>query len=221
MNSPSTPRTSRACAPVVDVVFPTSEERLEDLFDPRTRKLIGALHRRFWDRRRTMIHERAVAGGHASTELRNVSLLEPNHSFGEVVVDVRDSALTWEDRLDQFDALRAAVRADHVGDQLPVVRLRGWVETEAGVLVDGRAVPGCVVDVAVALSQAADRMRDGENVFVFELPESGDQREVTLWADLLCLAGDRTGLERGSILVSALTNTRRSIHQADTDVAVA
>lgn len=173
--------------PGVDVVLAADDEAIAVL-DVRALKLIGALHRRFWNRRREMLQRHARVGiTHPATVLRAAS--------SDCVADLA-AAPQWDQRLNEFLALSSNV------DQLTgqqVVAIRGWADTESGVLVDGRAVPGCVFDVAVAVSMVADQLRAGESPFAFSIPEPVDELEAKLWSDLLALAEDRVGIERGVV----------------------
>ena len=188
-------------APVVDIVLPASEEELETVFDPNTRKLIGALHRRFWDRRRKLLQERAT--GKLDIEPAFTSP-EPAGTYGEVVADLRDNHADWEQRLSSFVSLQTTLTDRPEHSPAAIVRVRGWEETEPGVLVDGRAVPSCIVDVAIAMSLAAPLLRKGVEALVVDIEESGDGAEAKLWGDLLQLAEDRTGVERGTVSLGTL-----------------
>lgn len=208
---PMTPNASRLLlAPVVDIVLPTSEDDLDTVFDPRTRKLIGALHRRFWDRRRTLLQQRAT--GTLDIEPAYMQP-EPAGAYGEIVADLRAHRSAWEDRVQSFIDLRTALtdRSEH--SPAAIVRVRGWEETEAGVLVDGRAVPSCIVDVAIAMGVAAPHLRQGIQALVVDIDEAADSNEASLWGDLLQLAEDRTGVERGTVSLATLTEVE-SAHAA-------
>jgi len=84
-----------------------------------------------------------------------------------------------------------------------VVRVRGWDETESGVLVDGRAVPGCIFDIAVAMSVGAEAFRREQDPFAIETPVPADAEEAQLWNDLAALAHDRAGIDRGTVRIES------------------
>ena len=199
--------------PGIDIVFSTSPWVVDAIFDDRTLKLIGSLHRRFWDRRRKMLQSRALRGDDGL----GVDLTDA--AYGEVVADLRSVETDWDGRLEQFLALRtelltiASVGADSAAS-VPTVRVRGWGETEAGVLVDGRAVPGCVFDIVIAMTQGAEIMREGQQAFVIDMPEAADDQESKLWADLFCLAEDRLGIERGTVVVVACCDPETQVPEA-------
>lgn len=175
----------------VDVVLRV-DETANAVLDRRALKLVGALHRRFWNRRREMLQRQARMGiDHPSTAIYAAS--------SECVANLATAA-TWEDRLSELQTL--ADIENPTGDQ--IVATRGWADTESGVLVDGRAVPGCVFDLAVTLSLVADQLRASESPFIFSIPEPMDPTETKLWTDLLTLAEDRLGVERGVVRAGVL-----------------
>lgn len=187
--------------PGVDVVLAV-DDSMKSLLDARALKLVGALHRRFWNRRREMLQRQARVGiAHPSTAIYAAS--------SDCTANLATAA-TWQDRLSQLQILSDA--DETATDQ--IVATRGWADTESGVLVDGRAVPGCVFDLAVTLSLAADRLRAGESPFIFSIPEPMDVTETKLWTDLLTLAEDRLGVERGVVRAGVLGDRLDGAHVA-------
>ena len=146
-----------------------------------------------------MLQNRALTG-----TINPATSTTTKSSSGAGVTDLADNSLGWESRI----GAHAAVCVSLSEGQPPApwrIRVRGWGETEAGVLVDGRAVPGCVLDVAVAMSHGADLLRSGVEALIIEMPEASNFEELKLWADLISLAEDRLGLERGTVeVVTAL-----------------
>jgi len=187
--------------PGVDVVLAV-DDSMKPLLDARALKLVGALHRRFWNRRREMLQRRARAGiAHSSTAIYAAS---SDHAANLA------TAATWQERLSQLQILSDV--DETATDQ--IVATRGWADTESGVLVDGRAVPGCVFDLAITLSLVANRLRDGESPFIFSIPEPMDVTETKLWTDLLTLAEDRLGVERGVVRAGVLGDRLDGAHVA-------
>ena len=78
----------------VDVVL-NAQGRTQRVLDQRSLKIAGALHRRFWKRRREMLQNQARKG-----VTRN-SIVE-HGSMSSCVANVAD-AVTWDDRLLQFE----------------------------------------------------------------------------------------------------------------------
>lgn len=195
------PRVARSTgSPIVDIVFSADPSEIDAIFGRGTRKLIGVLHRRFWPRRRAMLLKRAIAG---QTDHREY--LQLAGTDGEVVADLRNPDNKWDDRVREFLSLRDFIEGYDPEKPMPTVLIRDWADTEAGVLVDGRAVPGCVLDLAVALSLGSDLLRAGETAFWVDMPEAEDSDEFKLWSDLISLAEDRLGIERGTVKIRTVT----------------
>jgi len=165
-----------SAAPGVDMVLSTSDSSHLELLDSRTLRLIGTLHRRFWDRRRDLLLRRAQSGLGADT-------------------DSSGSSTTWEDRVARHLELAREELSANDAD------LRGWGETEPAVLVDGRAVPGCVFDLAVVLSSRADQLRLEETTVTVTVPAPLCADEERLYDDLTKIAQDRAGIDRGTLHV--------------------
>jgi malate synthase len=161
-------------APGVEMVLTTSDSSHLELLDSRTLRLIGALHRRFWDRRRDLLLRRAQSG------------------LG-MDADSPNSLTTWEDRVARHLELASEDLSANNAD------LRGWGETEPAVLVDGRAVPGCVFDLAVVLSSRVDQLRLEESTITVTAPTPLCADEERLYEDLTKLAQDRAGIDRGTL----------------------
>lgn len=187
-------------APGVDIVMPVSEETSTRVLDGRTLKLIGALHRRFWNRRRELLMHRAQSGA------VNEGASWRHDTFAPRLADLTcDAAKEWDGRVAQLEAV-----ADHIEESTEasegVVAVRGWEDTEPGVLVDGRAVPGCIFDLAVTMSLGADAFRNEEDPFSVAIPAPVDDEEAQLWLDLADLAHDRAGIDRGTVRISTTTS---------------
>ena len=165
-----------SAVPGVDIVLSTADSRHLALFDPRTLRLVGALHRRFWDRRRDVLLRGAQSG---------------------VTSDIggSTSSSTWDDRVDR---LLEHAQSDEIVNE---IELRGWGETEPAVLVDGRAVPGCVLDLAVLLSSHADHLRQEDTTLTVTVPSPSSADEQRLYDDFVKTAQDRAGIDRGTLLV--------------------
>lgn len=180
-------------APTVDIVFPCEDADLELVFERRVRKLIGALQRRFWERRRQMLQARALG----TDELANSN--EEHGATSGLLTDLSEPLLDWDARVSEYKAVIDEASVIDVDAPAPAIRIRGWNQTEAGILVDGRAATGCIVDLAVALTHSADMLRQGHQALMIHIPAPADQAEAKLWTDLLNVAQDRLGVERGTI----------------------
>lgn len=80
-----------------------------------------------------------------------------------------------------------------------LVHCRGWHSSEASILVDGSAVPGSVFDVAVAMHEVVDELRAGTSVLTLCVPVVECPVEARLWSDLVNVAEDRLGVDRGTV----------------------
>lgn len=177
----------------LEIVFHTEEEVVAELFGRSTRKVISSLHRRFWQRRCDMLQARALDLSIASPQPDEDESLRS----GALFVDLADRRLDWEARLSEL----ASVVGAGWREQVPGLGVRGWIPTESGVLVDGCAVPGCIVDVAVSMHCHVEQLRSGRSPFVIHIPVPADEIEARLWRDLIKLAEDRFGVERGTLEV--------------------
>jgi len=183
-------------APGVDIVMPVPAGTSARLLDGRTLKLIGVLHRRFLARRRELFSSRAQAGTNVDGPISQSEAAQAS------LADLTgDAAASWEGRVGQLEVVSSFVQT-RSGDSTPVVAIRGWEQTEPGVLVDGRAVPGCIFDLAVAMSVSADEFRREHDPFSVSIPMPLDDDEAQLWVDLGDFAHDRAGIDRGTIRIS-------------------
>ena len=97
-----------------------------------------------------------------------------------------------------MDRLLEHAQSDEIVNE---IELRGWGETEPAVLVDGRAVPGCVLDLAVLLSSHADHLRQEDTTLTVTVPSPSSADEQRLYDDFVKTAQDRAGIDRGTLLV--------------------
>ena len=187
--------------PGVEIVLPTDEADGRDLLDRRTLKLIGSLHRRFWSRRKDLLFGRAQSGRSVAPRFPTA---ESTAESLECTIDLAGpSAQTWDGRLGLHRELAEMVEADPTPVAERRIAIRGWGETEPGVLVDGRSVPGCVFDLALALRAGADSFRRLEQPFVVSIPAPECAEEERLWSDLSNLTHDRAGIDRGTVELRA------------------
>lgn len=183
-------------APGVDIVMSMPDGVDDSVLDGRTLKLIGALHRRFWTRRRELLQRRAQEG-------RSAVLDGPEAHRSMLANLAGDEAATWDGRIDQLQNIVASMH-NEIGDGVEaLVAIRGWDTTETGVLVDGRAVPGCIFDLAAAMMIGADAFRRELSPFAIAAPAAADDEESKLWSDLVDLAHDRAGVDRGTVRIEA------------------
>ncbi len=211
--------------PGVDVVVNAADrERQAALLTTEVRSLIGALHRRFWSRRREVLHqttagpsagERGAVFGKDDPSTWTVDEFEPPAALRWTMVGgAGDDA--WDDRITEIAALVEGFKEPvEPGAPLDIVGVRGWCTTEPAVLVDGRATPGNIFDLAVVTQHAARPLREGASPFWIAIPELGTPCEAQLWCDLLTLAEDRLGVERGTIRTVATVETSNGMRGLD------
>ncbi|MGI9607561.1 MAG: hypothetical protein ACR2P0_15645 [Acidimicrobiales bacterium] len=205
----------------VDVVADAQDQALADrVLTPATLRLIGSLHRRLWDRRSTILRDRAIGqrtGGPSVAESWVVDPFDPPAELHRGA-DLRGGeGSSWDTRL---HALAQTFEAS-ADAGVALVRVRGWEQTESAILVDGRAVPGAIVDLVLLLSQNAETLRGtgiftpGETRFWVCAPNIPDRAEARLWNDLLNLVQDRLGIDRGTMRLVVSTGSPASFAELD------
>ena len=97
---------------------------------------------------------------------------------------------------------------------MPVVRVRGWDRTDAAVLVDGRAISGCILDLAVVLELRARGFEAGLQPFAVCLPDIRTATEARLWATMLGRVQDRLGIPRDSVPVIVSVESDAGVAEA-------
>ncbi len=129
-------------------------------------------------------------------------LLEDPHTRRVLGVMHRRFWAKRRDMLVRRAELGSVTTADEpVADAAPgVLAIRGWATTERTVLVDGRAVPGPVFDLALAIAHDLDGLRAGSTLAI-AAPDVRAAHEARLWNDLCALAEDRFGLDRHTVRV--------------------
>lgn len=194
---------STSRVPGVEVVLRATDDLL---LDTSTVKLIGALHRRMWSRHQTMMQRRVLDSG-TREEYLDLSAALPKIEVSKprVVADLLNGR-TWCGRLEAMSEAHNTISAMANSPRdlgTAVIRPRDWHSTEPGILVDGRPVIGAVFDVAVMLSWSVDEFRRGEIPFIFELPLPDDVGARKLWDELMTVAQDKLGIDRGGVRYSS------------------
>lgn len=172
--------------PGVEIVLGT-DTLVADVISPTALKLMGSLQRRVFDRRQTMVQRRSL--GTTSPAESLPAAPRPN---SKVLADFTERN-SWKGRLNTACGLRHG---------RGVVRVRGWDHAENGVLVDGRPVMAPVFDVSLSMAARVDELRDGNAPFVLLVPDPPDLEASRLWPELVRLAEDRLGIERGTVSVT-------------------
>lgn len=173
-------------SPGVDLVIPTHGD---DLITVTTKRLIGALHRRLWSKvdvlRRTSVVSDSDGFGYGQGMVPSVNSL--------ITLDLDGAG--WAEQLVAYSRVVEQASRRRSNERAGI-RIRGWHEDERGVLVDGRPVPACFVDLAVVALAYVEPMRRDEQPLVIIHEPSGKGDDV-LWTSLFHLCQDRLGIERG------------------------
>jgi malate synthase len=96
-----------------------------------------------------------------------------------------------------------------------MVRPRGLHLSERHVTVDGRAVPGCLVDFGLfAFHNAAELVRRGSGPYLY-LPKMESHLEARAWNDVLTHTEQTLGLAPGTFKVTCLIETLPAAFEMD------
>ncbi|MFC7220844.1 malate synthase A [Streptomyces polyrhachis] len=96
-----------------------------------------------------------------------------------------------------------------------VVRPRGWHLDERHLTVDGRPVPGALVDFGLYFFHNARRLLELGRGPYFYLPKTESHREARLWNDVFVFAQERLGIERGTIRATVLIETITAAYEME------
>ncbi len=127
---------------------------------------------------------------------------------------------TWrnmaEGQVNLIDAIERTIefvnpdgRVYRLRDQVAtlLVRPRGWHLVEKHLWVDGRPVPGGLVDFGLYFFHNARRLLERGSGPYFYLPKLEGHREARLWNEIFCVAQDALGIPRGTIRATVLIET--------------
>ncbi|KRV51312.1 malate synthase [Wenjunlia vitaminophila] len=96
-----------------------------------------------------------------------------------------------------------------------VVRPRGWHLDERHLTVEGRAVPGALVDFGLYFFHNAKRLLDRGLGPYFYLAKTESHLEARLWNDVFCFAQDALGVPQGSVRATVLIETITAAFEMD------
>ncbi|MEU6735833.1 malate synthase A [Streptomyces physcomitrii] len=118
------------------------------------------------------------------------------------------------DFTDEASGKSYALRADA---ELPavVVRPRGWHLDERHLLVDGRPVPGALVDFGLYFFHNAHRLLERGQGPYFYLPKLESHLEARLWNDVFVFAQDCLGVAQGSVRATVLIETITAAYEME------
>jgi len=96
-----------------------------------------------------------------------------------------------------------------------IVRPRGWHLEEKHLLVNGRPIPGALVDFGLYLFHNHRELAARGTGPYFYLPKMESHREARLWAEVFDFAERRLGLDHGTIKCTVLIETILAAFEMD------
>ncbi len=146
------------------------------------------------------------------------------------MADFEDStAPTWDNvvqgQINLFDATRLQIEFEdsrsgkqyRLGDRIAtlMVRPRGLHLPEDHCTVDGKPVPGCLVDFGLYLFHNAEALRKRGTGPYFYLPKLESHLEARWWNDVFLRAQELCGLEPGTFKATVLIETLPAAFEMD------
>ncbi|WP_328563512.1 malate synthase A [Streptomyces coelicoflavus] len=96
-----------------------------------------------------------------------------------------------------------------------VVRPRGWHLDERHLQVDGRPVPGALVDFGLYFFHNAKRLLDLGKGPYFYLPKTESHLEARLWNEVFVFAQDYVGIPQGTVRATVLIETITAAYEME------
>jgi malate synthase len=151
-----------------------------------------------------------------------------NSGANVFMADCEDSlSPTWQNivqgQINLRDAVNRSIELDAGGKHYAlnektatlVVRPRGWHLVEKHILVDGRPVPGAVVDFALYLVHNAGELKNRGTGPYFYLPKLESHLEARIWNDVFRFAEEQGVVGKGQIKVTVLIETILAAFEID------
>ncbi|MEV4920973.1 malate synthase A [Streptomyces tirandamycinicus] len=123
----------------------------------------------------------------------------------------------YERRIDFTDPRTGKSYALRPAEELAtvVMRPRGWHLDERHLLVDGRPVPGALVDFGLYFFHNARRLIDLGKGPYFYLPKTESHLEARLWNDVFVFAQDHVGIPQGTVRATVLIETITAAYEME------
>ncbi|MEV0962418.1 malate synthase A [Streptomyces sp. NPDC049910] len=123
----------------------------------------------------------------------------------------------YERRIDFTDPRTGKSYALRPAEELAtvVMRPRGWHLDERHLLVDGRPVPGALVDFGLYFFHNAQRLIGLGKGPYFYLPKTESHLEARLWNDVFVFAQDRVGIPQGTVRATVLIETITAAYEME------
>ncbi|MER7721709.1 malate synthase A [Streptomyces flaveolus] len=96
-----------------------------------------------------------------------------------------------------------------------VMRPRGWHLDERHLRVDGRPVPGALVDFGLYFFHNAQRLLDLGKGPYFYLPKTESHLEARLWNEIFVFAQDYVGIPQGTVRATVLIETITAAYEME------
>ncbi|MEV5982461.1 malate synthase A [Streptomyces sp. NPDC052114] len=123
----------------------------------------------------------------------------------------------YERRIDFTDGRTGKSYALKGADELAtvVMRPRGWHLDERHLQVEGRAIPGALVDFGLYFFHNAKRLIELGKGPYFYLPKTESYLEARLWNDIFVFAQDYVGIPQGTVRATVLIETITAAYQME------
>ncbi|MFJ6792752.1 malate synthase A [Streptomyces sp. NPDC091268] len=127
------------------------------------------------------------------------------------LIDAYERRIDFTDpRTGKSYALRPAAELATV-----VMRPRGWHLEERHLRIDGRSVPGALVDFGLYFFHNAQRLIDLGKGPYFYLPKTESHLEARLWNEIFVFAQDYVGIPQGTVRATVLIETITAAYEMD------
>ncbi|QES47459.1 malate synthase A [Streptomyces venezuelae] len=123
----------------------------------------------------------------------------------------------YERRIDFTDPRTGKTYALKPAEQLAtvVMRPRGWHLEERHLQIDGRSVPGALVDFGLYFFHNAQRLIDLGKGPYFYLPKTESHLEARLWNEIFVFAQDYVGIPQGTVRATVLIETITAAYEME------
>ncbi|MER7464279.1 malate synthase A [Streptomyces sp. NPDC097981] len=123
----------------------------------------------------------------------------------------------YERRIDFTDARTGKSYALKPAEQLAtvVMRPRGWHLEERHLQIDGRPIPGALVDFGLYFFHNAKRLISLGKGPYFYLPKTESHLEARLWNEIFVFAQDYVGIPQGTVRATVLIETITAAYEME------
>ncbi|MGW1881585.1 malate synthase A [Streptomyces sp. NPDC001970] len=138
-------------------------------------------------------------------------------TWENVVIGQLNLIDAYERRIDYTDDRTGRSYALRPAEELAtvVMRPRGWHLEERHLRLDGRPVPGALVDFGLYFFHNAKRLIDLGKGPYFYLPKTESHLEARLWNDIFVFAQDYVGIPQGTVRATVLIETITAAYEME------